>query len=473
MVEHSGGNGGGPLVQRALEVVPPKTGTLRRSLGLIDATALVVGCTIGVGIFRTAASIAKHLQSPGLVLAVWVVGGLISFCGSLCYAELGAAYPKAGGDYVYLTKAYGRIAGFLFGWTKLFIERIGTIAVLGFVFAEYLGFLFHFSPRETQAIATAAIVFLTAVNVIGVHVGKKIQNVLTGLKIAALLAIITVGLFAEKGQTAFLHPVWPAPDRGLIPAFGMALVFVLWAYGGWGDSTYVAEEIRKPEKNLPLSMFWGLALITALYVAVNGVYMLYIPLAEMPQRPLVAAEVMQAALGPLGGRVTSLMVACSAFGALNGMILTSSRVLLAVGRDHPLFGRLSEVHPQFATPVWALTFNTLGAILLVWLGTFDQIVTYSTVIISIFFAMSAFAVILLRRKDPAVHRPYRVWGYPITPLFFVAAMVLFIVNVAVMEPKEAVFGFALLALGFPLYVWSQALRPRAGRKQRGSSVSRA
>jgi amino acid transporter len=455
------GNGHGPLVQDAFAETHPKSGVLRRSLGLLDATALVVGCTIGVGIFRAAASVARHIQSPGLVLLCWIVGGLICFCGALCYAELGAAYPKAGGDYVYLTRAYGRVAGFLFGWTKIFIERIGTIAVMGFVFAEYLSFVFGFSERETKVMATAAIVFLSAANAIGVHVGTRIQNVLTALKLCALAAIIGVGLLAGKGQTALLQPFVPETlHAGLIPSFGVALVFVLWTSGGWADSTYLAEEIKKPEKNLPLSMFWGLGLITFLYMSVNIVYMLYIPMAEMPQRPLVAAEVMQAAIGPVGGKITSLMVACSAFGGLNGMILTTSRVLLAVGRDHPLFTRVAEIHPQFATPVWALTFNTVIASLLIWLGTFDQIVTYSTVVISVFFAMSAYAVIILRRKDPDVRRPYRVWGYPVTPLVFVAATGLFIMNVAVMEPREAVFGFGLLALGFPFYVWSQAL-PRA------------
>ncbi|MCM8794216.1 MAG: amino acid permease [Candidatus Omnitrophica bacterium] len=447
-------------------LVSSAPGTLRRDLGFLDAAAIVIGCVVGVGIFRTAASVATHLQSSAMVTAVWLFGGIISFCGAICYAELGAAYPKAGGDYVYLTKAYGRLAGFLFGWTKLFIERIGTIAILGFVFAEYLGFVFVFTPREIKVMATAAIVFLTAANAIGVHVGKRIQNLLTSLKIAALAAIVAAGFTAGHGEAAHLQPVWPSViDGGLLRSFGVALAFVLWTYGGWAEPAYMAEEIRRPERNLPLAMFWGLALVTGFYLLVNWVYILYIPLSEMPRKPLVAAEVMQAALGPAGAKVTSLMVACSAFGALNGMIMTTSRILLAVGRDHPLFARLSEVHPHFSTPIWALTFNTAAAVLLVWVGTFEQIVTYSTVVISVFFAMTALAVIRLRKKDPHRHRPYRVWGYPATPIFFVAATALFIVDVAVMEPKESVFGFGLLLMGLPLYVWSQMLKkPAKGKK---------
>jgi len=435
-----------------------KQGTLRRSLGLVDATALVVGCTIGVGIFRTAASIANHLHTAGLVMLVWVVGGLISFCGALCYAELAAAYPKAGGDYVYLTKAYGPAVGFLFGWTKAFTERIGTIAILGFVFAEYLSFVLHYDAGTTRWVAAGAILFLTTANVIGVHIGTRVQNSLTVLKILALSSIILVGLFSGKGNPGFLQPVWPAPwQAGIIPSFGVALVFVLWTYGGWAESTYVAEEIRHPERTLPWSMLWGLGLVTILYLLVNSVYMLFIPLHQMPGRPLVAAEVMRAALGPVGGTITALMVVCSAFGALNGFIMTSSRILLAVGRDHPLFARLAHVHWRYDTPAWALIFDMVGAIVLVWAGTFDQIVTYSTVAISIFFAMTALGVIILRVKDPAAPRPYRVWGYPATPILFILAILLFIGDVAFMQPKETLLGFGLVAAGIPLYLWSRAL----------------
>ena len=434
---------------------------LRRALGLVDSVALVVGCTIGVGIFRSAASVATQLHTVGLVMAAWVAGGVISFFGALCYAELGAAYPKAGGDYVYLTKAYGPAVGFLFGWTKVFTERIGTIAILGFVFAEYLGFLFHFGPIGTKLVATGAILFLTGANVIGIHVGKRLQNFLTALKILALLGIISVGVLSGKGQTTFLHPLWPATlNRGTLQAFGVALVFVLWTYGGWAESTYVAEEIRHPERTLPWSMLLGLTLVAGLYLAVNAIYMLYIPLDQIQKQPLVAAQVMRLALGPVGGKVTALMVVCSAFGALNGFILTSSRILLALGRDHSLFARLAAVHPKFATPTRALIFNALGAVLLVWAGTFDQIVTYSTVVISAFYAMAAFSVIPLRLRDPHTPRPYRVLGYPVTPILFVLAMILFIGDVTWMQPKESLFGFGLLALGLPLYAWSRALTPR-------------
>ncbi len=437
--------------------------SLRKSLGLVDATALVVGCTIGAGIFRMAAPIAGQLSTVGLVMAIWIIGGLVSFCGALCYAELGAAYPRTGGDYVYLSKAYGPAVGFLFGWTKLFTERIGTIAILGFVFAEYLGFLFNYGPIGTRLAATGAILFLSGANILGIEVGKGFQNVLTALKILGLSVIVGLGFASGQGDPTLLRPWWPE-SVGLktFQAMGVALVFVLWTYGGWAESTYVAEEMKNPRRTLPWSILFGLGLVTALYLLVNWVYLLYIPLNQMPGRPLVAAEVMRAILGPLGGGATALMVACSAFGALNGFILTSGRILLALGRDHSLFSRLAEVSPWLATPAWALAFNGLAALGLVWTGTFDQIVTYSTVVISIFFAMTAFAVILLRIRDPETPRPYRVWGYPVTPILFVLAIGLFVVDVTFMQPQEALLGFGLLALGVPLYLWSRALRKPGG-----------
>jgi len=435
--------------------------TLRRSLHLPDATALVIGCVIGAGIFRTAASIARVLHEPWLVMAVWVAGGFISFCGALCYAELGAAYPKTGGDFVYIGKAYGPAASFLFGWTKIFTERVGTIAILGSVFAEYSASVLHLTSFQTKELAMAAILLLTWANIAGIHVGKGVQNLLTAVKVGALLFIIGVGFLGAGGRLA---PADSGPAAGpslpALQAFGVALVFVLWTYGGWTESSYVAEEIHDPHRNLPWSILLGLSVVTVLYLAVNWVYMCYIPLAQMPGKPLVAAEVMRAAIGPTGAAVTSLIVASSAFGALNGYILTSGRILLAMGKEHALFSQLAAVHPRFATPAQALGFNGLAAIVLVWIGTFDQIVTYSTVVISLFFALAALSVIVLRIRDPKTPRPYRVWGYPVTPILFILALLLFVADITWTQPKETVFGFVLAALGCPLYLLSRKLSVR-------------
>ena len=429
---------------------------LRRVLGLGDATALVAGCIIGAGIFRVAAPVASHLPSPGLILAVWVLGGLLSFCGALCYAELGAAYPKAGGDYVYLTRAYGRLTGFLFGWTKVFIERTGTIAILGFVCAEYAGGLAGFGTLGIKGVATGVIVGLTVANVAGIRYGSLVQNVMTCLKIFALVAIIVAGWWGA-GDAAPLDRWWPSTwDASTFSSIGVALVFVLWTYGGWTESAYIAEEVRDPQRTLPWSIVWGLAATTALYLAVNVVYLIAIPVSELPQYRLVAAEVMRRAIGPWGATITSGMVVASTFGALNGYILTSGRILMAVGQDHPLFARLGAVHPRWATPARALLFNAACAVALVWTGTLDSIMTYSTVVISVFFGMAAVAVLILRRKDPAIPRPYRTWGYPVVPLIFAVAMGAFVLDVCMRQPWESLTGFALLVVGFPLYRWSFA-----------------
>ncbi len=426
--------------------------TLVRALGLGDATMLVVGCIVGVGIFRTASSIAGHLASPALILLLWVFGGLLSLCGALCYAELAAMFPTSGGDYVYIGKIYGRFWGFLFGWTKLFIERTGTIAILGFVFAEYLNRIVPVGADALRWVAAGAIVLLTAINVMGIQWGKFVQNIFAALKILALASIVWAGVSAAaSGNT--VQPQWVTPELSLsvIQSMGVALVFVLWTYGGWTEAAYVAEEVRHPTRNVPRAILGGLLLTTVLYVLVNWSYLLFIPMERMAATPLVASEAMQEAWGAAGASFIACMVACSAFGALNGYILTGARILYAIGKDHALFARLGTVHPTFHTPALALWANALIAIGLVFTKTFDQIMTYSTVVISVFFTLAVFGVMILRRRQPKAERPYRAWGYPWTPILFCLTMIGFIADVCVKEPKESAFGFLLLALGLPLY----------------------
>ena len=436
-----------------------KQPTLVRSLGLWDATMLVVGCIVGVGIFRTASSIAAHLHSPTLILALWVFGGLLSLCGALCYAELAAMFPSSGGDYIYITEVYGRFWGFLFGWTKLFIERTGTIAILGFVFAEYGRRVMPYGEPALRWVAVAAILLLTAVNVLGVRWGKYVQNLFTVLKVLALVALIATGLHAFGAATT-VAPDWtmPAVDFSVVQAMGVALVFVLWTYGGWTEAAYVAEEVKDPTRNIPKAIVQGVVLTTVLYMLVNWSYLLFIPVEELPRTPLVASSVMQDAFGGGGSTFIAWMIACSAFGALNGYILTGGRILYAMGKDHALFARLGSIHPTFRTPALALWMNAAIAVALVFTKTFEQIMTYSTVVISVFFTMAVFGMIILRRTKPKLYRPYRAWGYPVTPIIFCLTMVGFILDICVKEPRDSAFGFVFLALGVPLYQWSRATR---------------
>jgi amino acid transporter len=432
--------------------------TFIRALGLGDATLLVIGCIVGVGIFRTAGTIAGHIPSPTLILALWGFGGVLSLCGALCYAELAAMFPKSGGDYIYITKIYGPFWGFLFGWTKLFVERTGTIAILGFVFAEYLGGVLGYDATATRWVAAVAVVLLTLVNVCGIRWGKYVQNTFTIVKVAALSAIVVVGLIAGRGQ----EPLWAAPSQPVLAlslwqALGVALIFVLWTYGGWTEATYVAEEVKDPQRNVPLAIIAGVLITTALYVLVNAIYLRYVPMAELPTTPLVASTMMQQAIGPRGALLIGWMVAASAFGALNGYILTGARILYALGQDHALFRKLGQLSPRFHTPAIALWVNAGLAIALIFTKTFEQIMTYSTVVISVFFTMAVFGVIVLRRTQPTLARPYKAWGYPMTPLVFGLVMIGFIADVCVKQPAESIFGFGLLALGLPLYWASRAL----------------
>ena len=420
---------------------------------LVDATALVVGCIIGVGIFRMAASIAGVLHTPGLVLLIWLIGGLLSLCGALCYAELAAAYPSTGGDYIYLRQAYGPLVGFCFGWTKVFIERTGTIAILAFVFAEYISRVAGYDEWTRRLVGTAAVLLLTGSNILGVRWGTRVQNMLTALKVLTLGGIIVVGVCAGRGSVANLQPLWPSSvGWSTFSSLGVALVFVLWAYGGWAESAYVADEVRDPQRNVPRSIVGGLVLTMVFYLAVNAVYLAYVPLSAMTQQRLVAARMMSAALGPRAGDVIAVLVACSALGALNGYILTSARILYATAQDHRLLSRFGAVHPRFHTPARALLFNAAVAMALIWTKTLDQIATYSTVAITIFYAMACLAVIRLRRIDPDRPRPYRVWGYPWTPWLFIVTMTAFVLNACIAQPGESLLGVALVGVGALVYL---------------------
>lgn len=434
-----------------------------RGLGVWDASALVVGCVIGAGIFRLSDTVAQRTPTPMLFLGAWVLGGFLSMCGALCYAELATRFPKTGGDYIFLTQAYGRFWGFLFGWTKLFVERTGTVAILAFVFARHLEVVLGLEANSVvKPAATAAIVLLTLANIGGLKFGRGIQNLFAALKVGAILMIILVGLTAGKGSTANFTA--SEPIGGLWPtlsALGLALIPVLWAFGGWTEAAYVAEEVRDPQRNLPRAIIGGLAGITLLYLTINAVYLYYLPLPELRGTDLVAAGTMDKIWPGIGGRLVAAMVMASTFGALNGYILTGGRILYALGKDHALFARLGKLSEGSHTPAPALLCTGALSILLVWTGTLDQLVDYSSVVIFIFFALSGASVFIFRRRADAPAGGYRVWGYPFTPALFVGLCLAFAGNAALgMTGQAARWGFASAAIGIPLYWLSQKLASR-------------
>lgn len=429
---------------------------LRRQLGLIDSVAIIVGIIIGVGIFRAPSSIAGYLHTPSLILAAWIVGGLLALCGGLCYAELSASLPRTGGDYVYLRESYGPAVSFLFGWTKLLVVRPGSIASISFVFAGYAGYFLPLSPMGTRAMAIGAILLLTAINLFGLRLGKTTQNLLAAAKVLGLLLLALFGLSLGKGSLGNLQTVSSAaPPASLPGAFGVALIFVLWTYGGWNESTYVAGEMRRPARDLPRSIAIGIFGILVLYLAINAAYLYNIPLSAMADSEMVASALADRLFGPSGGTLIALLVMISALGALNGLILTGARISYAFGDDNPSLGRLAKVHVRYHTPARALLLNAVWSIGLVFSGTFDHLVSYTSAVTWLFYGLVGGSLFILRRRFPDLERPYRTWGYPVVPAIFVVVSLWLVYNTLIYSPSGAFYGVALMLVGFPVYLFSR------------------
>lgn len=421
----------------------------RQQLSLFDSTCLIVGIIIGVGIYQMAPDIAKGAGSAWGVAGIWVLGGLLSLCGALSYAELATAYPQEGGDYVYLGRAYGKWAGFLFGWAQLAIVRPGDIAVMAFAFATYAcavwdplaGTAF---PYAQQLYAVAAVVALTLINVLGVREGKWTQNILTTVKAAGLLLIAAAACFAQPK----VAPVEPA---GQLP-FSLALIFVLFTYGGWNEMAYVAAEVKDPRRNIVRALFIGTGAVMALYLLVNGAFLHTLGFEGLAASKAVATDTVAAAAPRVAGGLISALICVSALGAVNGLVFAGARISYAVGADHRLFAWLGRWHPRLGTPAAALLLQ--GAItvtLILALGSFVNAVLYTAATVYSFYLGSTLAVIVLRRKEPRVERPYRVVGYPFTPLVFAGACVFLIYSAVVYKPWIALISSGLLLAGLPLW----------------------
>lgn len=421
-----------------------------RQLSLFDSTSLVVGIIIGVGIYQMAPDIAKGAGSGWGVAALWLLGGLVSLAGALCYAELATAFPQEGGDYVYLSRAYGPWAGFLFGWAQLAVVRPGDIAVVAFAFATYAQAIYdplagtHF-PVARQLYAILATAALTAINVLGVREGKWTQNLLTSAKALGLLLIAATAILATRPAPA---PATPTPT---LP-FSLALIFVLFTYGGWNEMAYVAAEVKHPRKNILRALLLGIGAVTAIYLLVNGAFLHALGYAGLAGSKAVAADTLEAVFPHAGRVLISALICISALGAVNGLIFTGARISYALGSDYPLFGALGRWHPRLGTPATALYVQGAMAILLILLlGSFVEAILYTAATVYSFYLATTLAVIVLRRKQPEVDRPYRVIGYPFVPLAFAAACGFLIYSAVTYKPLIAGASAALLLLGLPLY----------------------
>jgi APA family basic amino acid/polyamine antiporter len=428
---------------------------LARVLGPLDVVSLVVGTVIGSGIFIVPAAIARAVEAPGLILAVWVVGGLLTLFGALALSELSAAYPTAGGIYVYLKEAYGPMMAFLFGWSSFVVIEAGGAATLAVAFStKYLPYFVDVSPIGAKAVAVALLLALMAANIAGVRWGAAIQAVMTVCKVGALVAIV-VAVFGVAGgnPSNFTSPPAPPFSWAIAGQFGLALVSALWAYKGWELVTFAAGEVREPGRNLPLGLLWGTLLVIALYLCANLAFLYVAPAASIAASTRIAADAMSAAIGPVGAAIVAAAILLSIAGAANGVILAPSRLYYAMAADGLFFQRFAAIHPRLLTPHVSLVATAAWSIVLALSGTFEQLLAYVVFVQWIFLGLAGAAVIVLRRRRPDLPRPYRTWGYPVTPILFVAASVFIAVTSILLNTWNAAAGLGLVLLGVPAYFY--------------------
>lgn len=449
---------------------------LIRGLGLWSAVAIVIGDTIGTGIFLVTSDMARIAGSKALVFAAWLIGGLIVLFGAFCYAELGAAFPKAGGPYVYLSRGLGPLWGFLFGWMSSFLERPVAMATLSAGFMRFLSFLFpvvatpiftwHFGRYDfhltaAQPLAALVVVAVTAVNYLSVRLGGSIQVALTSLKIAAILAIVVGGILFGKPHalsTALLDAPahwspfgWGPLTWGKVGTLLAALVPAMWAYNGFNDLGDLGEEILRPEKNIPRAIILGLFTVGGLYLLANVVYFRALPFAVLAHSQHVASDVVQSFGGSRGATWLTIAMAISALGALHVVILTGARIPFAMARDGAFFQFTARIHPTLHTPSASLLFLGSIAALLALSGTYEELYSLFVFAVWIFFALSAITLMRLRLKEPGLSRPYLAWGYPWTAVIFLLAAIALTLNLWLNRPVRSSLGLVVILAGIPFF----------------------
>jgi len=455
-----------------------ESGQLQRRLGLTSAISITVGAVIGSGIFLKPLSIAQSLPSEGWIHLLWVGLGLVCLFGAFAYAELGAMFPEAGGQYAFLREGWGRFVGFLYGWTFFWVINAGTIAALALAFAENLLPLFGVdmiaekdSPRLLLVVASAMILLLAVVNHFGVAVGALLQNVSTFAKIAALLLIVAGGFWATSGAAAESLP--PAPHaRTTLTVAGLVAAFtgIFWAYEGWYQLPFNAAELKQPERNLPLGLVGGMVLLIGLYLFVNLVYLRAVPFAEMQSLPdgtpntHVAALAIERIFSPTLAGYLTLLIAISIFGSANPNLLSSPRAFYAMAQDGLVPAPLQRVSPRWGTPTVAIWVQAVVAVLLViTLRGFHDVTAFVVFAAFLFYALTVAAVYRLRKTRPELPRPFRCTGYPVTPFLFIVVAIGFVIAVLQdpNEQKNALIGLGILATGVPWYVWWTSRRPKS------------
>ena len=431
---------------------PPKK--LKRVLTLLDATMINTGGIIGSGIFMVPATVALYTHSSSLFFLVWILGGIVSLFGALSVAELGAAMPRTGGQYVYLSEAYGPIWGYLYGWSAVAVINTASIAAVGVAFSEYLGFFIPMTDVSIKGIAVVIITTLTIINIIDVKSGARFQNLFTFTKLGGIFGIILLGLCMGGGNAGNLKPIFSDLSyTSLVGPLGLAMVAVLWTFDGWIFVTYVAGEIKNPGRNIPLSLILCMIIVVSVYLALNFVLVYILGFNGMINSNLVMSDAASVFLGKSGAIVVTVIILISLLGANNGFVLTSARINYAMARDNRFFKQAAFIHPKFQSPANALIIQCVWACVLTFTGTFNQLITYIIFASWIFYGMSAGAVIILRKKKPDMERPYRTPFYPWIPIIFILFAIFLTVNTILEAPRDAAIGTGLILAGLPLYYY--------------------
>jgi len=427
---------------------------LKKELTLYGLTMVAIGSCIGSGIFLTPSQIAGDLPSSLLIIIVWITGGLVALTGALTFAELSAMMPKTGGVYAYLKECYGSLFGFLYGWAYLLVISSGAIAALSIAFAYYIGFLIPLSDTGQIIVAIIAIIIVTLINIFRAKYAEIFSNIFTGLKLIGIILLIVIGLLLGSSETFTLNIPEKIPDSGSwITAFGLALVGVLWSYGGWQHASYVSGEAINAKRNIPRAMVIGALIVSVAYILTNLSFMYLLPIDKMAESKSIAADAIKTIL-PYGGIIIALLIAISTFGTAGIYTLSSPRIYYAMAADGLFFKKIADIHPRFHTPVNAIIVqSTWAIILLIFWGTFENVITYVTFTDWIFFTLTACIVIIFRYKRKETFRSYKTFGYPVTPLIFIFISAAFVINTLIKKPLQAWAGLILLFIGIPVFIY--------------------
>ena len=424
---------------------------LKRTLGALDVTTIVIGCIIGSGIFLTPGFVLRDSGSVGLSLAIWVVGGILSFLGALTYAELACMSPRSGGLYVYIRDAFGQVPAFAYGWTLFIVIATGTVAALAVAAGTYIDRLVPIGAMGQKVASVLVVAALCWINVRGTEGSAKVLRVGTGLKVAALLFLI-VALPIKGSGFSEVQSFWPAEwGSATFAAAGVAMIAVLWAYEAWQYATFVAGEVKEPQRNMPLGILLGTIAVVVIYVLANVGYIAGLGPEKLAASDAPAADAIILHFGPAGGKVMSLAILISILSAAQATILTNARVFYAMARDGVFFQRMGSVHPTLGTPAFAITSMCVWAALLALSGQFRTLLTYVIFVGWIFYGLGAAALLVFRKTQPDAPRSFKVPGYPLTPILFVLAAVGLVLNTVVTDPKKGIIGIGGALLSIPIY----------------------